>query len=297
MAGITLRTLQPGDEAALEAFLRPRIESSMFLLSNMRIAGLAYTGQRPSGTYVAAFEDGAMVAVAAHFWNGMLMPQAPVHLEAVWKATVQASGRPIRGLIGSYEQVVAIKTALKLEGDAMQMDNHERLYTLSLDALQVPEALRTGQVKGRRVAPRDAEILARWRVGYEVEALGATETPELWERERADARRTAKSGNAWILEAGGQPVATSNFNAAIAEAVQIGGVWTPPELRRRGYARCVVAQSLLDARSSGVPRAILFTDEHNLPAQKAYTSLGFRHVGEFYLLMLKKGLDPQPYLS
>ena len=33
---ITYRVLQPGDEAALAAFVLPRISSSMFLLGNMR---------------------------------------------------------------------------------------------------------------------------------------------------------------------------------------------------------------------------------------------------------------------
>jgi len=296
MADITLRTLQPGDEAALEAFLLPRIESSMFLLGTMRAAGLAYTGERFSGTYVAAFADGAMAGVMAHFWNGMLIPQAPRYLRELLPATLQASGRPLKGLAGDYKQVLAIRAILGLGSTGLQMDYHERLYALWLDELEVPEALEMGWVKGRRAEPRDADILTRWRVGYEVEALGETETPQLWERERAGAQRAAESGAAWNLEENGQPVATSMFNAAIAEAVQIGGVWTPPELRSRGYARCVVAYSLLEAYAQGVQKAILFTNDINIPAQKAYTALGFRHVGEYYLLMLKEALDPQSCL-
>ncbi len=291
MTELTLRTLQPGDEAALEAFLVPRIESSMFLLGNLRAAGLAYTGERLSGTYVAAFEDDVMVAVMAHFWNGMLIPQAPERLRELLPATLQASGRPLKGLAGDYKQVLSIRAALGLGSTGLQMDHHERLYALWLDELETPEALEMGWVKGRRTEPRDADILTRWRVGYEIAALGETETPQLWERERAGAQRAAEAGEAWILEKDGQPVATSLFNAAIAEAVQIGGVWTPPELRSHGYARCVVAHSLLEARSWGVQKAILFTDEINIPAQKAYTALGFRHVGEYYLLMLKEALN------
>jgi predicted GNAT family acetyltransferase len=285
-----IRQLHPGDEAVLEAFLLPRLETSMFLISNMRESGLDYDGERFTGDYVAAFEDGRMTAVMAHFWNGIVITQAPVHLDALWRETLMASRRPLKGIIGPHEQVRVLKNMLSLESVALQLDRREILYSLALDALVVPEALRTRQVTGRRVELRDVDTLARWRVGYEVEALGEEETEQLWANERAMAKRVVDDGNTWILEAHGQPVATSAFNSRIAEAVQIGGVWTPPEFRRRGYARCVVAQSLLDARAEGVQKAILFTDEDNIPAQKAYTALGFRHISDYYLLMLREPL-------
>ena len=57
-----IRILTPGDEALLERFLLPRKESSLFLLSNLRRAGLSDRGQRLQGTYVAAVEEGEVVA-------------------------------------------------------------------------------------------------------------------------------------------------------------------------------------------------------------------------------------------
>ena len=83
-------------------------------------------------------------------------------------------------------------------------------------------------------------------------------------------------------------MAKSSFNARIKEAVQIGGVWTPPELRNRGYGRSAVAASLLEARSEGVEKAILFTGGDNIPAQKAYTSLGFQPIGRYRIFLLQR---------
>ena len=288
---VTIRQLNPGDEAVLEAFLLPHLETSMFLISNMRESGLEYNGERYTGDYGAAFEDDRIVAVMAHFWNGIVITQSPVHLDLLWRETLRASGRPLKGIIGPYEQVHALKSTLPLESIDPQLDQREILYSLALDDLIVPEALRTGQVKGRLAELRDVDVLAGWRVGYEIEALGEEETEQLWAHERAMAERVVEDGNTWILEACEQPVATSAFNSRITEAVQIGGVWTPPEFRRCGYARCVVAQSLLDAHDEGVQMAILFTDENNIPAQKAYTSLGFRHIGDYYLFMLREAFE------
>ncbi|MCB0185048.1 MAG: hypothetical protein KDE31_12325, partial [Caldilineaceae bacterium] len=69
----TIRQLHPGDETTLERFLLAHLDSSMFLLSNLRNAGLADTGERYSGSYVAAFEGDAIVGVIAHYWNGNLI--------------------------------------------------------------------------------------------------------------------------------------------------------------------------------------------------------------------------------
>lgn len=281
-----VRILLPGDEAALEEFLLPRIESSMFLLGNLRAVGLADRGRRFEGTYAAAFEAGKIVAVVAHYWNGNLVFQASDHLAALGRAAVEASGRPIQGLLGPQAQVGAAKKALGLEAVKIMLDETEYLYSLALTDLVVPEALRSGRLRGRRIECRDLDLLTRWRVGFSLEALGEEPSVLLWERCRASAERSLEQGWTWILEEGGKPVATSSFNAATAEAVQVGGVWTPPEIRSHGYGRAVVAVSLLDARAEGVTTSILFTGVRNLPAQRAYMALGFRHIGDYRLLLL-----------
>jgi hypothetical protein len=69
MSKPTIRILQPGDETALEAFLLSRVESSMFLIGNMRASGLIDNGQACAGTYAAALKDKRVVGVVAHYWN------------------------------------------------------------------------------------------------------------------------------------------------------------------------------------------------------------------------------------
>jgi predicted GNAT family acetyltransferase len=288
----TISILRPGDEAALEAFLLPRVETSMFLIGNTRAAGLADHGERYQGTYAAAFESGEITAVVAHYWNQNLTLQAPVHLEELWEAAVQGSGRPVKGLIGPSDQVDAVKEAFHLDDSIIQMDETEKLYSLTLKDLIVPDNLRSGTVKGRRMEPRDMEVVTQWRVAYSLEALGEEDSPELREQCRASLERSLSEGHTWVLEAQGRPVACSSFNTAIKEAVQVGGVWTPPKLRRRGYGRAVVAASLLDAQAEGVSTAILFTGLENIAAQKAYEALGFEHIGGYRLLLLKTALEP-----
>ncbi len=282
-----IRLLQPEDEAALEAFLLPRVESSMFLIANMRAAGLVEGGKLFEGTYAADFVEGHIVGVVAHYWNGNLVLQAPSGADALCQEAVGASGRRINGLLGPQDQVGATREALHLEEAAIQMDETEKLYSLALENLVVPEALRSGQWRGRRIKAGDLDLLAEWRVGFSVEALGEQASPRLRKQCRASAERSLEQGWTWLLEDQGEPVATSSFNATIDEAVQVGGVWTPPHLRNRGYGRAAVAASLIDARAEGVATSILFTGEGNLAAQKAYLALGFRQIGQYRLLLLR----------
>ncbi len=288
---LVIRILQPGDEAALEAFLLPRVESSMFLLGNTRTSGLIYDGHAYSGTYVAALEGQTITAVAAHYWNHNLVFQAPIHLHSLCRAVVEASQRPVSGLIGPNDQVTLAKEAFEIDKSTVQMDESENLYSLRLEDLIVPGILHSGTVSGRRIEARDLELITRWTAAYSVEALGEKDGPQLLQSCRASVERSLAKGRTWVLEDHGQPVACSSFNTAIQEAVQVGGVWTPPELRGRGYGRSVVAASLLDAQSEGVHKAILFTGESNIPAQRAYAALGFRHIGDYRITLLQPSLE------
>lgn len=69
--------------------------------------------------------------------------------------------------------------------------------------------------------------------------------------------------------------------------VQIGGVWTPPEGRSRGYGRCVVAGALQMAISDGVDRSILFTEPDNVGARRAYRAIGFRPIGTYGVVFFR----------
>jgi predicted GNAT family acetyltransferase len=282
----SMRVLEPDDSAALEAFLIPRIESSMFLLGNMRAAGLIDKGQPYGGTYAAAFEGDEITGVVAHYWNGYLVLQAQVCLPELCSLAVETSGRRIMGLIGPSEQVEVARLDVDIDGTTIRMADVHRLYSLALQDLIVPKKLASGEVVGRHIEPRDLDLLTDWREAYSIEALGEEPGPGLRRECRSSTERLLEEGRCWILEENERPVAYSGFNTATTEAVQIGGVWTPPELRSRGYGRSVVAASLLDARAEGVTTGVLFTGSDNVPAQRAYEALGFRHIGAYGLVLL-----------
>ncbi len=285
MAHHELRVLRPGDEGALESFLARHPDTSMFLRANARSAGLVDRGQPLQATYVALL-DGGITGVVAHCWNGMVLVQAPADTAAVARAAVRQSRRPVTGFSGPWSQVVAAREALGLAAARATRNSRDDLYALDLARLIVPEPLVTGAVSCRHPRPPELDQLVAWRVAFALEALGAADSTALRDASRADVLLHHERGADWVLLAGKTLVAYSVFNAMLPDIVQIGGVWTPPEMRGRGYARSVVAGSLVAARKQGVERAVLFADPDNSMARAAYLAIGFRIVGDYGLVLL-----------
>lgn len=282
-----LRVLVPGDEAFLFDFLSRSLETSLFFFSNIERAGLVDHGQLFQGTYLARIDaSGAITAVVGHSWNGNVLLQGDVGLEDAVRRVADFSKRQIRGLIGPWALVCRARRALGLEEVPAVHDGVDLLYTVSLDELQVPALLSRDEVALRVPTPREArEVLPEWRADYHVEILGKSRTPALGEQSRREIENWLASGTLWVLSVGGAPVAMTGFNAEARGVAQVGGVFTPPAQRARGYARAAVAGSLRLARQRGATRSVLFTGQTNQPARRAYEALGFRVIGDFGLVL------------
>ena len=278
------RLLHRGEEAPVEAFLSGRAEASLLMLSNIGRAGLAYRGEPYQGLYAARFVDGAVAGVAAHYWNGVLMLQAPDAMDELVGVLLQASDRGVTGLLGPFDQVSRAHRLLERAAAPDPAIYREDLMALDLADLKPPAALASGALRCRRPRSSELEMLASWRVIYEVEALGLIDDAALHARARHAVARLHEEGASWVLQGpSGALVATCNVIGETAGMVQIGGVWTRPAGRNRGYARAVVAGALLRARRAGRTRAVLITA--NPAAQRACGALGFRVTGAAGLVM------------
>ena len=278
-----IRALSPGDEHALESFLKQHADTSMFLRSNLRAAGLAYEGKPLQAQYVAAVDGDGIVAVVAHCWNDMLLVQAPVQVEAVARAAVAHSGRPVMGISGPADQAAAARHALGLDDRPTPKFGREELFALDLAHLVIPEQLADGRWTTRHPRHEELERMTDWRVDFALEALKQPHAPGLRDECRREVALLHEREADWVLEDCGEVVAYSAFNAALPDIVQIGGVWVPVALRGRGYGRGVVAGSLLEVRRRGVTRAVLFAERED--AKRAYLGIGFERKGDFGLLL------------
>ena len=284
-----IRRLDHGDEEIVEAFLLKHRDTSVMLLSSLRRCGFADGNSPQQGLWFGAFEGNQLVGLTSFCGNGMLLPQAPRRLDELVRVSVAASARPMEGVVGIATQAQRVSEVLGLaahQRESIMLDSHEILYALDLQKLEIPTQLLSGQVKARPAEPRDMSVVTGWIINSNAETYKRRLRPS--EIEANLERMAGQVEHRWVLEQENRLLATTGFGAGAAEVVQVAGVYTPPSLRSQGYARCVVAASLLAARERGVEHCVLFTAIENIPAQHAYEAIGFQRIGEFRLLVFNR---------
>lgn len=83
---------------------------------------------------------------------------------------------------------------------------------------------------------------------------------------------------AFVWDNDGRPVTTSLWAGITPNGVRIGFVYTPPELRGRGYATACVAQASQRALDSGYKFCCLYTDLANRTSNSIYRKIGYEAV-------------------
>ncbi len=284
-----IRALTNDDATDLKVFLRRHCESSMFLLSNLQSAGLAYADKAYHGIYLAAFDGSEnIMGVLVHYWNGNVMMQSPDNqvLQGLIAHFKSLAKRSLSGVLGENAQAKFTISQLGISSAKFSTNRSERLYTLDLKYLKMPEIHRGLNVSIVDVAKIQPSLLLAWIKAYNIEALGYVEGEILEARSQAMKERLNEGSNCWALLSEGQPVSLSAFNARFEDSVQIGPVWTPRKFRNNGFARYLLASILRNAIAKGTRKAILFTDEPS--AERAYHAIGFRPVGQYRLAILAK---------
>jgi predicted GNAT family acetyltransferase len=77
------------------------------------------------------------------------------------------------------------------------------------------------------------------------------------------------------------PVSMVGITRPVAGVVRVGPVYTPPALRRNGYASAAVAEASRRALAAGADRCMLFTDLANPTSNKIYAEVGYRRFGDW----------------
>jgi len=268
------------DREALVDFMFAHAPILMFPLTNLTRYGMGGGHPRAINAWVA--KDGDKITdVLTISEEGIVFPCCPTEK---WDEAVQViKGRKIKGFLGEGQQVAALRHAVGLSRKAA-LDAIEPAYILDIASMEIPDT--TGfSLQPLTAAP--LELLIDWRTDYQIETLDA---PAREAKDRATAEITAyiTKDSHRVLFKDGVPVSMTGFNAELPEIVQVGGVFTPPALRSRGFARIALAMHLLEVSVDGVSQAVL--SAANEAAARAYVALGFERSGSFAIAIYE---DPQ----
>ena len=270
--------MNPATEAdvpAVLAFLNQHAEYAMFPLANHAQHGRT-GGHDRAVTFHVARKDDQITDVLTVTDGGMAMPFLPSGDYAA--AANLVKNRPLIGIIARRDDTHGLRSALGLQDAPATLDHDEPHFLLDLDDLTVPDG--PGTLIPIADAPR--ETMLHWMHDYDVEALNSTSDDARARGPQELAGRIAADSHMVLMD-GDTPLAKTGFNAQLPEIVQLGGVYTPPALRGRGYARRAAALHLAQARDRGVTRATLFSASDM--AARAYRAIGSRQIGAWTLLL------------
>lgn len=124
----------------------------------------------------------------------------------------------------------------------------------------------------------DRAVVLAWMDAFVAEALpqAPPEDAEGWlERNLSN---PASGIDLWVV--GDAPASFSGYGGLTPNGIRIGPVYTPPELRRRGYASALVAEQTKMLLDGGRKFCFLFTDLANPTSNSIYQRVGYEPVSD-----------------
>ena len=160
-------------------------------------------------------------------------------------------------------------------GQTSQVGMRMGLYALG--QLLPPDPAPPGRARTALEADRD--LLFAWLGAFHDEAAppGPRETEQV-------VNDRLSFGGLILWEHAGAPVSLAGRTEPVGGLARIGPVYTPPELRGRGFGAAVTAAVTQAALDEGAEGVVLFTDLANPTSNTLYQRLGYRPVSDWVVL-------------
>jgi predicted GNAT family acetyltransferase len=128
--------------------------------------------------------------------------------------------------------------------------------------------------KFRLATMADKELVLKWYHAFYMDVSG--EDPAGWE-----ARTLPAIDQRWVFFwEDSKPVSMATKTSPTDKKMSVGGVYTPPEFRGKGYATSCVAELSRNILQSGKEFCTLYTDLSNPTSNSIYKKIGYKEVSD-----------------
>ncbi|MEU6660571.1 GNAT family N-acetyltransferase [Streptomyces sp. NPDC046821] len=245
---------------------------TLSVTASLRESGLAAYGARHQLFGVLYGPDGRV--------DGTFLWTEPFRLNISPLDRVQADalavalqGREPSGVFGPDDAAAAFADAWRARtGAGVRRAIEQRLFRL--DEFTPPEPAPAGRPRVATTA--DLELVTRWRDDFDAELGTFVGGSQSWADERI-----SYGGITFWESADGTPLSLAGVTRESAGAVRVGPVYTPQDLRGRGYGGAVTAEVSQAALAAGAREVLLFTDLANPTSNALYQRIGYRPVRDF----------------
>jgi len=237
------------------------------LAGRLREHPFTYGGEPP---YFAVAEDNGRVAAVA-----MRTPPHNLILSEVDDAgaldaladDVRATFSELPGVLGPTAVAERFVSLWGVPGERRVAQRAHRAKSVTR-----PEGV---QGRMRDYEDTDRELILGWLDEFVAEALpdGSPESAE-----SALQSRVADPDGGFVIWEDGEPVSFAGYGSPTPNGIRVGPVYTPPDLRRRGYATALTADLTKRLLEGGRRFCFLFTDLANPTSNNIYYAVGYRPV-------------------
>jgi predicted GNAT family acetyltransferase len=154
-------------------------------------------------------------------------------------------------------------------GASIESTMAQRIYRLDSvsDVPSIPGRMRLATLA-------DKDLVSEWRRAFTVE-VGSPTSQNIPER---DSTPFIEKGVIYLWEYSENPVSMVMKGRPTEHGMSVTLVYTPPDLRRNGYATACVASACRDILKSGYDFCTLYTDLSNPTSNSIYMKIGFKPV-------------------
>jgi predicted GNAT family acetyltransferase len=178
----------------------------------------------------------------------------------------------VPGVFGPGEVAAAVAEAwAQATGSWYSLAGRQRVYELREVGIPVPKRGRL-----RPATENDVELVAGWHYGFHREIFERTDREQA--RRAAEAR--VQAGDIFLWE-DGRAVSMAMKTRPTRRGISVSLVYTPPELRGRGYATACVGELSRTLLEAGWAFCALFADLANPTSNRIYGRIGYRPVCDY----------------
>jgi uncharacterized protein len=228
-------------------------------------------------------DGGKPVAAALQTPPFNLILARPESDDALTALADAVADEELPGVVGSVPEVERFAGLwCERTGSTSRRTMGQGVYALD-QVVASPEASGTWRLAGES----DRDLIVRWFEAFANEVLHEGGPGQ--DREHAEQmidRRLALATSGFLLwHDENDTVSLAGWGGPTPNGIRVGPVYTPPELRGRGYATALTAelsQRLLDGRlfAGGRRFCFLYTDLANPTSNAIYERIGYRRIAE-----------------
>ncbi len=232
-----------------------------------------YGSEKPTLCAIVREDEIKLISIRTPPYNQLLSYTKDLDTFNILVEALVKQGAEIPGTLG-FKEGVNIFVNLWCERKAIKSEliRHERVYKLEIVAEDV-----LGEHEFINTTKMYEKMVHQWTREFMLEALGER-NPQMIERSLERLRIDMNEGRIFLLIDKGKPVSMARKAGNSPNGIAVNNVYTPPHLRRKGYATECVAKLSKRLLEEGNKFCFLFTDLGNPTSNSIYQKIGYRPI-------------------